>query len=57
MTYREWLSDTIDIDEQDVNKLEHYDKDSLEQYSIYVKREDQRALARLLSQYDREYSK
>jgi hypothetical protein len=57
MTYKEWLADTIDIDEQDVNKLEHYDKDSLEQYRLYAQRETQRDVARLLSQYDREYSK
>jgi hypothetical protein len=57
MTYKEWLADTIDIDEEDVNKLEHYDKDSLEQYRLYAQRETQRDVARLLSQYDREYSK
>ena len=40
MTYKEWLADTIDIDEEDVNKLEHYDKDSLEQYRLYAQADE-----------------
>jgi hypothetical protein len=31
-TYREWLADTLDIDEDEINKWDHYDKDSLAMY-------------------------
>ena len=31
-TYKEWMADNLDIDENEVNRLDHYDKDSLAMY-------------------------
>jgi hypothetical protein len=40
-SYKEWLADTLDIDESEINGWDHYDKDSLEIYhNIYSKELD-----------------